>query len=365
MKLSRTLLLFTILVLIASCSTSENETNLSEISETKKSEEVVDQNPIELPSNFYSRFEGKIGDYPITMDFIKMDSIITGSYYYNKNESPLSISGKYASGLKYEFSELAPSGNITGSFSGEFIGESKFKGIWTNPSKSKSLNFELNSVPTQLSSIELSHINKKKCNDREGTETCSLIDLWDLRFNCKDAEISRKIKAAIEYEICGTFGERKKSVRGLFDMLAETDDEFGFTLEIACAINSIYKNVLSVEINSYSYSYGAAHPNSWSSIVNLDLNTGEVIKLEDVVLPSGVETFLRTAEQIFKEKHGGPDEGWDYEPGNFTLAKNYAFQSKGIHFNYNPYEIGSYAQGMPSIFIPYENVQGLINPIWN
>lgn len=367
--------MFTVVLIISSCSNGGADSKDSTKSKSTDQDLTTStKEKFELPKNFYKRFIGKIDNYPITMEFIKMDTVITGSYYYNNKLSPLSINGKHLSGSEIVFTELSPSGSITGQFSGEMLDENTFIGTWTNPSKSKSFSFKLIGEETQIKEISQLHREEEKCHIAKESNSivdfadtlCSEINLWNLEFSCKNPEITKKIKSAIDKEICNTFGERKNSVDELFNLLEETDHDFGFSLEIICSVNSIYKNILSVEISTYSYSYGAAHPLSGISIVNFNLSTGDVIEIDDIIKPKSKGKFSSIAEKIFVEKHGGPDDGWDFqEDVDFELADNFTIKANGIHFSYNQYEIGSYAQGMPGIFIPYEKVQSYIDPVWN
>jgi hypothetical protein len=52
-------------------------------------------------------------------------------------------------------------------------------------------------------------------------------------------------------------------------------------------------------------------------------------------------------------------EGWDFEPGKFKINNNFIIQKRGLLFQFNAYEIGTYLT-RPSVFIPYAQIKDLI-----
>lgn len=375
MKSSTLLLLFTFLLLLSACSeSSQNESKKSLNAEDNSKSNASEMANKDLPINFYKRFSGTIGTYPITLEFIKMDSIISGSYYYNKVKSPIVIKGKYISSDKIDFIEYTDN-VITGFFSGELIVDSTFTGTWTNKKTKKSLEFNLKELESEILNFKQILTHKEKChladetrNEYEGTvneaeTSCSTIDLIQLEVTTKNPEIGKKINATINEEICDSYGETSSSLKEWFAMLNETDFESGFTLEVNCSVKSIYKNILCIEVTSYSYSQGAAHPNSYTEYINFNLETGKKIKYEDIIERTAIQTLSQAVENMF-EKSYSEDDGWDYEKGNFPLSRNFILQSNGIFFFYNSYEIGSYAQGSQSLVIPYNKIRSLIRPTW-
>jgi hypothetical protein len=53
------------------------------------------------------------------------------------------------------------------------------------------------------------------------------------------------------------------------------------------------------------------------------------------------------------------DAGWFIE-GRLTANENFYFTEKKIVFVYNPYEIGPYAAGAPSVEIPLSKLEDLL-----
>jgi hypothetical protein len=356
---------------MASCSNNDakEDTNKSNTSEVEADQVTV----IELPTNDYKRLTGTIGDYPITMEFIKMDSDISGEYYYEKKHIPISISGELKQGSKVEFEEYAESSSPTGIFNGEFYSDGSFKGTWTNPKTKTTLEVNLIAQSSKILSFENTNMEKEKCNPKEesitvngkdiyGTDsTCSSIHLQSIKVKCEDATLEKTINDLIEMEASQMLGDAT-TYSELFGRLEKTNYEDGFDVEINTIVNSIYKNFISIEVYSYSYYYETAHPNSHTTIINIDLNTGKRVSFEDLIKSESMNTLVATSKPIFEAMHGGEEEGW-FIFDEFGLPNNFAIEANGLYFHYNAYEIGSYAQGAPSVLIPYSKIEGTLKEV--
>lgn len=88
------------------------------------------------------------------------------------------------------------------------------------------------------------------------------------------------------------------------------------TYEVSYEIKTMTEDVLSILMNGYFYEEGAAHPSSFQYTYNIDLNTGESIRLADLV------DVNRLAENMFN------GTGYYVEE---TLASDFADRLKAIY----------------------------------
>jgi hypothetical protein len=158
-------------------------------------------------------------------------------------------------------------------------------------------------------------------------------------------------------------GERPGSVsiNTWVNQIKNTSDIYEALMEdINCSIIEQTNRLLVVNVVSDSYAYGAVHGSVNMQILNFNLETGEIVKLSDVMLPGYENALKKIAEKRFITENG--KENWFFTPGegDFKLAKNYAFTKKGIEFSYNQYEIGSYSSGVPSITVSYKTISHLL-----
>ncbi|MBI3234653.1 MAG: DUF3298 domain-containing protein [Bacteroidetes bacterium] len=107
---------------------------------------------------------------------------------------------------------------------------------------------------------------------------------------------------------------------------------------------------LCLEQKGYVFT-GGAHGMPGSSYTTIDLSTQKIVKVYDVIDTTRKQELVKIAEPFFV-KQNGPLTDWQFEKGFYT-PKNIGILSDGLIFQYDAYEIGAYAQGMPSFFVPY------------
>ena len=76
--------------------------------------------PVELPASFYKKLQGTVGDIAITMDLMRRDSTLRGTYFYEKVGLPLTLSGSLSATGAVTMAEYVGQGDETGSFEGKF-----------------------------------------------------------------------------------------------------------------------------------------------------------------------------------------------------------------------------------------------------
>ncbi len=115
------------------------------------------------------------------------------------------------------------------------------------------------------------------------------------------------------------------------------------------------------EIESYSYT-GGAHGMSYSEYLIFDPSTKKQIKLDDMLVTGQKARFktlaynaYKTWVKTFDNDVSNYEKNWP-----FTLSDNVTLTDKGIDILYQPYAIGPYASGMPTLSIPYSQLKGVI-----
>lgn len=142
---------------------------------------------------------------------------------------------------------------------------------------------------------------------------------------------------------------------------------FAMPWELACHSKILYANdkLFSVAMDSYRF-MGGAHPNSYRAIFNFDLQNGTLLQIEDIVLD--LKAFRQAAEQAFRIVQGIEETVSFQQAGffmrEFQASTQFALTEKGLLLYYNTYEIAPYAAGPTEVLIPYEELQGILNPIY-
>ena len=118
--------------------------------------------------------------------------------------------------------------------------------------------------------------------------------------------------------------------------------------------------------NGYDYHSGAAHGIPYKIFRLYDRETGEELYLDDI-LASSEEELNAIVTRMFEERHDG-DEIWEWgleyisENAGFLedhhlKAGDYYLTDEGLVYYFGAYEVASYAEGMPEVLIPYNELK--------
>jgi len=113
------------------------------------------------------------------------------------------------------------------------------------------------------------------------------------------------------------------------------------------------REILSIKFNYYQYT-GGAHGNPYSLSYNIDLATGEDLKLADF-LERKKMTLAEVEEFITSEIKKDPDLYFQADYGFQSLAADqcYYLEKGKIVVYFQPYAIAPYSTGMPEFRIEY------------
>ena len=130
-------------------------------------------------------------------------------------------------------------------------------------------------------------------------------------------------------------------------------------------------NLVSIKFVSSVYEHGAAHPSSYSTVVNYDLKNGRNLALADLFQPRAnyLETIASYCIKDLKRRSQQEKEGESLldaeqiEEGAAPKADNYQswnITRKGLWITFDPYQVGPYAAGPQSVIVPYAALKGII-----
>jgi hypothetical protein len=236
----------------------------------------------------------------------------------------------------------------------------------TMPTGLSFTKFTLKSENCDLPISDGMEIDEDWCNTRE-------ID--GLKVSMKDAEVAQKINVLIEKVI--TAGPmwsapgtgKEKSLKQFMADIKNTSNEDGdidymqdsYTCRLADSSNTF----LSMYIFSEYYGFGAAHGQHGISVINIDLKTGNQLKLKDVLVDNYKSALKALGKRKFLAQNGNEGFWFLHEDDRpFELPEVFSITRKGITFTYQVYEIGPYAAGAPEIFLSIKDLGSLlkVNP---
>ncbi|HEU0195823.1 MAG TPA: DUF4163 domain-containing protein [Nevskiaceae bacterium] len=139
----------------------------------------------------------------------------------------------------------------------------------------------------------------------------------------------------------------------------------GCTLDATSEIRLDAAGLLGVVFTTYAFT-GGAHGNTVVSYLNLDLRSGRVLKLDDLLKPiddrklaAAIETAVRRNRRI-PTTNSLKQAGFFIDP--LPLTRTVLALPRGLLFTYQSYDVGPYVLGQPHGVVPYSAVQGMIRP---
>jgi hypothetical protein len=279
-------------VIVYSCSPKEKASESSNDSTAAKNitdsiSAVTDKKPItEKIVVYYTGTIAKKLKIQATLYFFG-DSV-TGKYKYATQTKYLTMKGRKANN-QWIIYEYDPQGIITGNFISESFDDKSIKGNWSNAAKTKTFPFVL-SVIAEAESDGDALIGSKE------------VTLMDKNCICG--------KVIIPQVIGKLYPEKMEAVNKLlsFENLAESekdgsctcDDESERRFGLTNGSYSIHYNKNMILSIQWCGETEAAYPSGYCNHVNINLNTGQKIKIEDVVNKEGIKYLLRECSTQMK-----------------------------------------------------------------
>jgi len=142
-----------------------------------------------------------------------------------------------------------------------------------------------------------------------------------------------------------------------FNEVNEFQGTFSYEQETRVSITQLSDRLISAIAYTYDYS-GGAHPNSWTTAINIDLQQGRPLKTGDLFSPQAMQTLISDCrDKIIEWKSGIYDEVNEESrasieeeyPGTIKEHINdmsrWTFNKEGATVTFDSYAIGPYAAG--------------------
>lgn len=143
------------------------------------------------------------------------------------------------------------------------------------------------------------------------------------------------------------------------------------SLDVTIDVSYVSDDYIGFLWNGYEYYRGAAHGMPYQYFGLFDRNTGEELRIGDI-LATPQEEFNAIIYQRFSENYATYADELDMDyisenGGYFTDNQfhggGYYLTEAGLVYYFEAYEVASYAMGMPSVVIPYEELDWKID-LW-
>jgi hypothetical protein len=332
-------------------------------------------------------FSGSIGtNLDLEMKLVRTGDQLAGSYLYKKVGTRIELRGNVDQDGNLTLEEFDNAGKQTGIFKGIWKldpedGLVTLAGNWSKPAGDKGSDkktaFSIHQLPINFSgNVELITKQIKESNKKLKYEVAAEYpqlaspatppaDSSTLNPNFE------KFNQAVRASVMKKIAEFKK------DLVSPEEGEqpvetMGSDISISYTVALAQDDLVSIDFEIGSYYSGAAHPNSYSEVINYDLKNGKELKLGDLFKPGSRYLAAMSAYSISdlkkQSKAKGPDGMLDdssIESGAGPASKNFGswtITKKGLGINFDAYQVGPYAAGPQYVLIPYSALKDLIAP---
>lgn len=300
---------------------------------------VVDVTGKFYPGFYQNYYEGLIDNkYPILLSLTMSNSTeLSGEYNYKSRTENLFLQGNVTENQGIVLTEIG-SDKTTGSFQGKWDSDyTKIEGEWKNADGTKTFPFTLKKIAVGDTYIA------------EGIQIdYPIFTAFDKSVN---EQLNKQVQVAIKKELQPLGSDSEGLSLGY--------SEQGFsTYEDEYAINNYSDNYISLQSSSDWYDAGAAHPNHNRSFLNYSIVSSKVktLKLTDLFLPNS--GYQKVITKMVREDLTRQQASWPKE----LKLDHWTIQGKSLVFSFDPYAVGSYAEGFYTVQIPFSKIETLLNP---
>ena len=319
-------------------------------------------------------FKGSIGtSLGLQMKLVRTGDNLSGSYFYQKIGTRIDLRGSVDQNGNLTLEEFDKGGKQTGVFKGLWQvsasdGLITLAGNWSKPPNEKGSDkktaFSLHEEPISFTGdVELVSKEIKENDKKLMYEVSAQYPQLNGGNNPNFEKFNQTARALVTKKVAGF----KKDMAPAEGEESRPEGSMGSNLNVAYTLILARDDLISVKFDVGSYYQGAAHPNSYSDVVNYDLKNGKQLKLGDLFKP-GAKYLQAIADYSIADLKKQTDKGLiagDIENGAAPLAKNYQswnIMNTGIGITFDTYQVGPYAAGPQFVRVPYSVLKDMINP---
>ena len=324
-------------------------------------------------------FKGSIGDsLDLKMKLTRAGEQLSGNYYYKKVGTKIGLRGTVDKDGNITLEEFDKGGKQTGLFKGLWKADAADRlvtivGNWSKPPGDKTADkktaFSIHEEPIYLTGdVDLGTKSIKESNKKLVYE----IDVQYPQLSGGSNPNFEKFNQAVRASVLKKVGEFKKEMAPKADEEPRPENSMGSDLSISYETELAQDDLISVVFTISSYYQGAAHPNSYSEVINYDLKNGKSLKLYDIFKP-GVK-YLQAlssycvADLKKQSKEKGADGMLDDSSINAGAGpkndnyRSWSITRQGLGINFDSYQVGPYAAGAQYVKVPYSAIKDIVNP---
>jgi hypothetical protein len=327
-------------------------------------------------------YAGTIGSYPVTIHLHKMGHTAAGYYYYASTERPIYFYGNdtTAGNGKLILYGYGPEDILTLS-----VNATNCTGIWKKAGDSvktlpvKATEKKMVTIPGYDLYFIKGHVDLRPGMPESPFGMFEAASVWP-RGNTASVSLVKKILNRQFNEASGNtdiqktlLAQKDQYLKTYLDERKNVADselvEYAYTFNEESTQWAIvaYQSLTILTLANWNYLYlGGAHGSYTTLYIVIDLLNNKELTLKNVLTNAGINKLGPLLEKYYRRENGLGLKDDLTENGLFENQikpnENFFVTSKGIGFNYAPYEIGPYAMGEVNIFIPFTELTAYLQP---
>jgi len=142
------------------------------------------------------------------------------------------------------------------------------------------------------------------------------------------------------------------------------DATAGWSVEITASAIASTPTVATLDITEFAYT-GGAHPNTRRRLVSFDVESGQLLGVDD--LTTDIDTLTSLAERQLRLDQGlGAEDdletaGFWFPKEGFSLPDNLGITADGIVFHWDAYEIAPYSMGPIDVTVSSADLNPIVD----
>ncbi|HXI23801.1 MAG TPA: DUF3298 domain-containing protein [Pyrinomonadaceae bacterium] len=320
-------------------------------------------------------FRGNIANLSIEMSLVRDDDRITGTYFYPRVGKNIAITGTVNSAGEVELTEADETGKQTGVFKGKWQPQkdgpdsslAEIEGKWSKPDGSKSTDFVVTQQPINFTSAVRVFPKTIRENSKEKRYSVDA-EYPEIQGDARFDGFNREARSLVTRDV-GAFKASETSDESAEDttLPAET---LNSTLDVRYEVRYATDDLISIEFTESSYSRGAAHGNSLTTVLNYDVKNNRKLALSDLFSAKNyLSAIANYCMKDLKDRARNDSDSMISEEmmqsGASPHADNYravAITKKGLWVTFDPYQVAPYAAGPQYVLVPYSALKDIIKP---
>ena len=315
-------------------------------------------------------FRGSIGSaLGLQMKLIREGEKLMGSYYYQRIGQKIDLRGSVDSTNNLTLEEFDPTGKQTGVFKGLWSvnedGLIDIAGNWTRPDGDKKTAFSLHQEPIEFSGpVEIAGKQIRETNKKLQYEIEGEYPQITGSTNPATQKFNQQAKALVMDEVRSFKAAMVDAADKEIESTSGSDLGFGYTVAVA------RDDLISIDFGIGGYYRGAAHPNSYSRVINFDLKNSRALSLADLFKPGArylqiiSDYCIKDLQKQSKAKNDllGDESIKDGAGPDLKNFRSWTITRRGLGINFDAYQVGPYVAGPQYVLVPYSALKDIVKP---